>query len=92
MSVWVSVKLPEKTVRALEELSKITERPRAFLVRRALESYLADYADHRIALRRLRNRQDVVTSGRHLRERLGLHRRSQTPRRQKVRIGTRGKN
>jgi predicted DNA-binding protein len=90
MSLWVSVKLPEKMVRALEELSKITERPRAFPVRRALESYLADYADYRIALRRLRNRQDVVTSG--MREWLGLHRRSQPPRRQKVRIGTRGKN
>lgn len=41
--------------RALEELATVTERPKTFLIRKALGASLADYADSQIALDRLRN-------------------------------------
>ncbi len=72
MSVSISVRLPEEIASALEELSKATERPKTFLVRKALESYLAEYADYQIALDRLRDKDDAVISGSELRRRLGI--------------------
>lgn len=72
MSVSISVRLPEEIARALDELSKVTERPKTFLIRKALESYLAEYADYQIALDRLRDKDDAVISGAELRKRLGI--------------------
>lgn len=72
MSVSISVRLPEEIARALEDLAKTTERPKTFLIRKALESYLAEYADYQIALERLRNKDDAVISGTELRKRLGI--------------------
>jgi len=66
------VRLPEEIARALEDLAKSTERPKTFLIRKALESYLAEYADYQIALERLRNKDDAVISGGELRKRLGI--------------------
>ena len=72
MSVSISVRLPEKIARALEDLAKTTERPKTFLIRKALESYLAEYGDYQIALDRLRDKDDAVMSGAALRSQLGL--------------------
>jgi len=72
MSVSISVRLPEEVARALEDLAKTTERPKTFLILKALESYLAEYADYQIALERLRNKDDAVISGAELRKRLGI--------------------
>jgi RHH-type rel operon transcriptional repressor/antitoxin RelB len=72
MSVSISVRLPQEIARALEDLAKSTERPKTFLIRKALESYLAEYADYQIALERLRNKDDAVISGTELRKRLGI--------------------
>ncbi|MGH7381632.1 MAG: type II toxin-antitoxin system RelB family antitoxin [Candidatus Methylomirabilales bacterium] len=72
MSVSISVRLPEEIARALEDLAKTTERPKTFLIRKALESYLAEYADYQIALERLRNKDDAVIAGAELRKRLGI--------------------
>ena len=72
MSVSISVRLPQEIARALDDLAKLTERPKTFLIRKALESYLAEYADYQIALERLRNKDDAVISGTELRKRLGI--------------------
>ncbi len=72
MSVSISVRLRKEVAKALEELAKVTERPKTFLIRKALEAYLAEYADYQIALDRLRNKDDAIISGAKLRKRLGL--------------------
>ncbi len=72
MSVSISVRLSEEVARALEELAKVTERPKTFLIRKALESYLGEYADFQIALDRLRDKDDAVISRAELRKRLGI--------------------
>ncbi|MDR7554433.1 MAG: DNA-binding protein [Armatimonadota bacterium] len=59
-------------MRALDELARITERPKSFLIRKELEAYLAEYADYQIALDQVRDRGDAVISSAELRKRLGL--------------------
>ncbi len=71
MTVSVSVRLPGSTAKALDELASATERSKTYLIRKALEAYLEDYADYQVALDRLRDKDDPVISATELRKRLG---------------------
>jgi RHH-type rel operon transcriptional repressor/antitoxin RelB len=71
MTVSVSVRLPESTVKALEELASATDRSKTYVIRKALEAYLAEYADYQVALDRLRDKEDPVISAAELRKHLG---------------------
>jgi len=71
MSISLSIRLLDKTARALEKLSKMTDRPKKYFVEKALESYLAEYADYQIALDRLSNKDDPVISLATMKRRLG---------------------
>lgn len=71
MSNSLSVRLPDRTARALEKLSKMTDRPKTYFVEKALESYLAEYADYQIALDRLRDKDDPVISSAAIKKRIG---------------------
>ena len=44
MSTAVSVRLPKNLADQLDSISKETERPRSFIIQKALESYIEDYA------------------------------------------------
>ena len=72
MTTGISVRLPGKVTKQLDQLAEVTERPRSYLIRKAIEIYLAEYADYQIALDRLRDKHDKVISGAELRKRLGL--------------------
>jgi len=71
MPISISVRLPESTAKALDELASATERSRTYLILKALETYLAEYADYQVALDRLRDKDDPVISAAELRKRLG---------------------
>jgi len=71
MSSSLSVRLPDRTARALEKLSKMTDRPKTYFVAKALESYLVEYADYQIALDRLSDKDDPIISSADLKRRLG---------------------
>jgi len=70
VSVPISIRLPEATAKALDAVASATDRPKTYVVLRALEAYLADYADYQIALDRLRDKDDPVVSASVLRARL----------------------
>jgi len=72
MSTAISVRLPEKLAKQLDDISKETERSRSFIIQKALESYINDYADLQIALDRLHDKTDAIVSGKELRKSLGL--------------------
>lgn len=68
----VSVRLPADLAKKLDAVAKETERPRSYIIGKALQSYLEDYADLQIALDRLHDRTDSVISGKELKKSLGL--------------------
>ena len=72
MSTAISVRLPQKLAEKLDEIAKETERPRSFIIQKALESYIEDFADLQIALDRLHDKSDPIVSGKELRKSLGL--------------------
>ena len=72
MSTAVSVRLPTPLAKELAHIAKETDRPRSFHVQKAIESYIADFADVQIALDRLRDHKDPVVSSQELRKTLGV--------------------
>ena len=72
MSKAVSIRLPDELAEQLESVARDADRSRSFIVQRAIESYLEDYADLQVALDRLRDKSDQTISGDELRKSLGL--------------------
>jgi len=72
MSTAISVRLPKNLADQLDNIAEETERPRSYIIQKALESYMEDYADLQVALDRLHDKADPVISGRQLRKSLGL--------------------
>jgi RHH-type rel operon transcriptional repressor/antitoxin RelB len=72
MNTAVSVRLPKEITEKLDSISKEIERPRSFIIQKAVEAYIEDYADLQIALDRLRDQSDPVISGEELRKSLGV--------------------
>jgi RHH-type rel operon transcriptional repressor/antitoxin RelB len=72
MNTAISVRLPKNLAIQLDNIAKETERPRSFIIQKALESYIEDFADLQIALDRLRDKGDEVISAKEMRKSLGL--------------------
>jgi RHH-type transcriptional regulator, rel operon repressor / antitoxin RelB len=72
MNTAISVRLPKKIADRLDSIARDTERPRSFIIQKALEAYIEDYADLQVALDRLHDKTDPVISGKSLRKSLGI--------------------
>lgn len=68
----ISVRVTDTLAEELEAVAKDAERPRSFIIQKAIEAYLEDYADLQIALDRLRDTSDAVVSSKDMRKSLGL--------------------
>jgi RHH-type rel operon transcriptional repressor/antitoxin RelB len=66
MSEAVSVRLPEDVARRLDELAKSLDRPKTYIVTKALREYLEEYEDYLIALNRLNDKDDKVVTEKEL--------------------------
>ena len=72
MSTPISIRIPDELASELDSVARETDRPRSYIVQKALESYIEDYADLQIALDRLHDGTDETISGKELRKKLGL--------------------
>jgi len=70
MSTSITVRLPDDIAEGLEALAKALDRPRSYIVKKAMETYLSEYADYSLALERLQDKDDRVISSGDLRKRL----------------------
>jgi len=68
----ISLRLPDTLSDELEKLSVQLERPKSYIMKKALEEYLAEYSDYLIALHRLNDKNDPVISSHEMRSKLGL--------------------
>jgi len=72
MSVAISIRLPDELAEHLNGIAKETDRPRSYIIQKAIEVYLEDYSDLQVALDRLRDKTDAVITSKELRKSLGL--------------------
>jgi len=57
---------------SLKSLSETIDRPKAYIIKKALQAYLEDYSDYLIAQERLNDKNDNVVSCDEMRVLLGL--------------------
>ena len=72
MSKPISIRIPDDLARQLDSVARETDRPRSYIVQKALESYIEDIADLQIALDRLMDGTDETITGKKLRKDVGL--------------------
>ncbi len=72
MSKAISVRIPDELARQLDGVIRETDRPRSWIIQKALESYLEEFADLQVALDRLHDPSDEAITGKDLRKKLGL--------------------
>jgi RHH-type rel operon transcriptional repressor/antitoxin RelB len=66
MTEAISVRLPEDIASRLDVLAKSLERPKTYIVTKALREYLEEYEDYLVALHRLNDKDDRVLSEKEL--------------------------
>jgi RHH-type rel operon transcriptional repressor/antitoxin RelB len=66
MTEAISVRLPEDIANRLDVLAKSIERPKTYIVTKALREYLEEYEDYLVALHRLNDKNDRVVSEKEL--------------------------
>ena len=68
----ITVRIPDELDRALEQHAKDLDRNKSYIIRKAAELYLQEYADYLIALERQRDKDDLILSADEMRKRLGM--------------------
>jgi RHH-type rel operon transcriptional repressor/antitoxin RelB len=71
MTTTISIRLPKALVDQIDSIAKETQRPRSYIIQKALEAYTEDHADLQVALDRLHDKTDRVVSGKKMRKSLG---------------------
>jgi len=71
MTVSISLRISEQLFSELENLAQLTDRSKSYLIKKAIEHYLQEYADYRIALDRFHDTDDKVLSSKQMRKLLG---------------------
>ena len=68
----MSIRLGERLDRKLQRLAKDTERPKSYFIKKALELYLDECEDYRIALARRADKDDEALTLAQARKKLRL--------------------
>ncbi len=71
MTVSMSLRVSDEIFSELEKLAELTERSKSYLVKKAIKQYLKEYADYKIALDRLNDKDDKIISSKEMRKLLG---------------------
>ena len=70
MSISISLRLPDDIHEQLEDVAEDTDRSKSYLIKKAIEQYLEEYADYQLALDRLNDKDDEIISSKEMRKRL----------------------
>jgi len=68
----ITVRIPDELDAELEQHAKDVDRKKSYIIRKAAELYLQEYADYVIALERQRDKDDLIISAEEMRKRLGI--------------------
>jgi predicted DNA-binding protein len=64
----ISLRLPHGILSELDTVAKTTERDRTYIIKKAIQRYLEEYADYQIALDRLKDKDDKIISSKEMRK------------------------
>ena len=67
----ISLRIPDDIHEQLVEIAEDTDRSKSYLIKKAIENYLEEFADYQLALDRINDKDDEIISSKELRKRLG---------------------
>jgi RHH-type rel operon transcriptional repressor/antitoxin RelB len=67
-----ALRIPIGLERNITKIAKETKRSKSFIIREAIESYLEDYGDYKLAMKRLNAVNDIPVPFEEARKRLGV--------------------
>jgi RHH-type rel operon transcriptional repressor/antitoxin RelB len=70
MSPSLTIRISDDLAGRLDALARALDRPRSYIVKKAMETYIEEYSDYLIALKRLDDKDDAIITSRELRDRL----------------------
>ena len=68
----ISLRIPDDVYKKLKALCSDLDRNRSYLIKKAIEQYINDHIDYRMALDRLKVKDDKILSSKELRKKLGI--------------------
>lgn len=68
----ITVRIPDELDAELEQHARDVDRKKSYIIRKAAELYLQEYADYVIALERQRDKDDLIISADEMRKRIGI--------------------
>lgn len=68
----ITIRIPDELDAELEQHARDVDRKKSYIIRKAAELYLQEYADYVIALERQRDKDDLIISADEMRKRLGI--------------------
>lgn len=72
MSKMYNVRIPDELDDKVEEYARLTERSRSYIIKKALEAFIEEQSDYKIAMKRLLDNDDEIISEKAMRKKLGL--------------------
>ncbi|MBN1166032.1 MAG: ribbon-helix-helix protein, CopG family [Methanospirillaceae archaeon] len=72
MTTSITVRVPDTLAHQIDDLANTLERSRGYLIRKAMEMYVSEYADYLIALDRMQDKDDDIISSQELRNALAV--------------------
>lgn len=68
----LTLRVEDQLDRKLQRLAKVTERPKSYFIKKALELYLEEYEDYQIALARRAAKDEEILTMAQMRKALGV--------------------
>jgi predicted DNA-binding protein len=75
MSHAISLRLPDELFNEFNKLCITPDRPNSYIIKKALQKYIAENADYELALKRLCDKDDKIISLKKIIDKLGLYNR-----------------
>ena len=72
MTTSITIRVPDTLALQIDELANTLDRSRGYLIKKAMEMYISEYADYLVALDRLQDKDDDIISAHDLRVALDI--------------------
>jgi RHH-type rel operon transcriptional repressor/antitoxin RelB len=64
----IALRLPVSMLSNIDRIAEITHREKSYLIRKAIEIYLEEYADYQVAIDRLNDETDEIITAKEMRK------------------------
>ena len=72
MSSVFNFRVPENLAKEIDKIAVQIDRPKSYVIRKALENYAHEYKDYQVAMKRLADKDDEIITLNEMRKKFGV--------------------